>query len=360
MKIGILTFHCSYNYGAVLQCYALQQQVMELGHDAFIINYRPEYLESKKAYNSIKFFIRHPLLAWDSANKNKTRNIKYSKFLEFEETYYRKTKVCRNIGEIENIIPIFDYVVFGSDQIWCPKFNNKDLVWYGLFFNNSQSKMISYAASAGDANLTEDEKSLLFGSITKFTSISVREEKLRELIQSSLPDLEVKVTLDPTLLVAPKIWEPWFKPIREGKYVLVRQARRDRKIYDIARNIAKQIGADVITADVHENSFEEATEVYSSSPAEFVSLIKNAQCVISNSFHGVALSLSMGVSFYATKLNDGGDERIYNLLSKYNMLDRFLDGDTMPIYKRLEYSTYERCLQKDRETSYNYLKESLI
>ena len=354
MKIGILTFHCSYNFGAVLQCYALQEYLKSLGHDVKILNYRPGYLETKEP--NLKYIVKHPLSAYSYLMRQfPLRKNRYRKFIEFEKQNYQLTEALYSKDDIEKNVNKLDVIVFGSDQIWCEKFNKQDSIWYGNFKHNENVKFISYAASAGDVIFSEIGTELMKTAIKEFKAISVREKKLADYIEE-----KTEIVLDPTLMVPVKVYEDWFRPIINGSYILVRQARKDTYIYTLAKEVGQQLNAKVITADMHENSFKDSDEVIACSPSEFVSLVKNARCVISNSFHGIAIALVTKVPFYATRLYDGGDERILYLLGLLDLIDRIVEKGDIPEYEDIDYKSVTEKLNFHRKNSQQFLIRNLL
>ena len=355
MKIGILTFHCSYNFGAVLQCYALQEYLKSLGHDVKILNYRPGYLTAKVPKINFKYLVKHPLSAFSYiVRQYPLRKSRYAKFVEFEKQYYQLTKNLCTKDDIEECVDGFDVIVFGSDQIWCEKFNKKDSIWFGNLKHNENVKFISYAASAGDVIFSNEGTEQIKQVIDRFNAISVREKKLADFIGG-----DSNIVLDPTLMVPEKVYERWFDPIINDRYILVRQARNDSYIYTLAKLIAKQVNAKVITADMRGNSFKDSEEVYSCSPSEFVALVKNAQCLISNSFHGIAIALVTNVPFYATRLYDGGDERILNLLELLDLTDRVVEKGEKPKFEDIDYKSVTEKLDVLRQNSQQFLIKNL-
>ncbi|MBO5613523.1 MAG: polysaccharide pyruvyl transferase family protein [Prevotella sp.] len=355
MKIGILTFHCSYNFGAVLQCYALQEYIKSLGHDVKILNYRPSYLTAKEPKINIKYIVKHPFSVFSYIVKHyPLRKRRYVKFMEFEEQYYQLTELLYLKDDIEECIKEFEVIVFGSDQIWCEKFNKKDSVWFGNLKHDKNVKFISYAASAGDVVFSNVGEEMMKEAVEAFKAISVREKKLADYIKE-----KTEIVLDPTLMVPEKVYEKWLKPIVNDRYILVRQARNDSYIYKLAKEIAKQMNAKVITADMHSNSFKDSEEVIPCSPSEFVALVKNAQCVISNSFHGIAIALVTKVPFYATRLYDGGDERILNLLGLLDLTDRIVEQGERPKFKDINYKSVTEKLDVLRKNSQQFLIQNL-
>ena len=356
MRIGILTFHCAYNFGAMLQCYALQEFISSLGYKVWVINYRPSYLDAKPI--TLKSILRHPIRFCEQIITGRMSFLRkrFRKFKNFETQYYNLTKECRDKRELEVVIKDFDIVFFGSDQIWCEKFNGKDTIWYGDLFKNRGMKFVSYAASAGDVVFSPVGVKLMNIMQSQFDSISVRESKLNSYLGG-----KSTIVLDPTLLVPNSIYEKLYNnsKIINQNYILVRQARQDDNIYRIARIIAKQLNAIIVTADVHKSGFKYSDRLLCCSPADFVGLVKNALCVVSNSFHGITMSISCHTPFYAIRVNDDGDGRIVDLLNKLNLSCRLLEKNSNPIFDVIDYSKVENDVEKLRIDSQNFIIDSI-
>ena len=230
MRIGILTFHCAHNYGAVLQCYALQETLKGMGHNVEIIDYRPEYLI--KPYDVINFKrISSPTIL-GQLKKCLLETVVLPKRLKRHKAFSRFINHKLNLSErvVEDKIPIkYDVYVMGSDQIWNPKITKGfDAVYFGDFtYAKENRKYIAYAASMAVIELDEPSKCYLSNALSNFNAISVRERQLVPLLQPLLKN-KIDVVLDPTLLVNPEIWENIARSSHiKGKYVLVYQIRRD-------------------------------------------------------------------------------------------------------------------------------------
>ena len=355
MKIGILTFHCAYNYGAVLQCYALQSYIKSLGIDVEIINYRPSYLVCRKPkFDFLEFVLsikeNHSI---SYLGKFVTRLRKYDKFRKFESDFMRLTEICHAEEDIIQISKRFSHIIIGSDQVWCKKFNGDESIWFGKGIPSI--KLIFYAVSAGNTNI--DYIDNYRNQIERSVHISVREKEL----QDALSKLQILSTcvLDPTLMVPHNIWQPFFTQNKYGRYVLVRQARPDEKIYYVATRLANTLNCKVITADVHDNSFNYASKVIACSPYEFISLVRNAFCVITNSFHGLAVSIITESNFYVVEENDGLDERSRNLLAQLLLDDRMIENGHIPTFREIDYSFVNKRLESLRFESQQFLINSI-
>lgn len=363
MKIGILTFACAYNYGAMLQCYALQETLKEMGHNVEVINYRPSYLETKFPYSlkSIKGLLRIVKHTVSLILLNRLH--RYYRFANFEKEHYQQSPiVCRTAEEYGSLIAGYDAVVIGSDQVWNNRWNNIDPIWYG-WHNEAEGSQtpifITYAASAGSANFKLEEDALIEKYVRNFKSLLVREECLKEALKTRY-NLESKVVLDPTLLANPQTWKAWqeAEPVK-GDYVLVYQGRDDDNAIRIAQKIASDNGWKVICTDLYANANKRSIKRVLVSPNEFVGLVNHAKCVVTTSFHGTAFSLICHTPFYYVRLNDGMDERAESILTKVGLANRLIDKEWNDRFETIDFSEANAALNSFRQFDMGLLKESL-
>lgn len=359
MKIGILTFHCAHNYGAVLQCYALQEYLRSLGHDVCIINYRPEYLASPKArFSPRKFFTIHLCKALKKFFKIQLYRKSYDKYQTFEDLYFCLTECICEKENLSNVINQFDYIVIGSDQIWNKNYNGNDKIWFAQIDGVNNVKYITYAASAGDVMNFPIKRDKIKNELSNFIYVSVREQELANVLSDYI---NVECVLDPSLLLPPDIWKKFYNilPRRKKNYIVTYQAREDYNVFRIAKELARQLNCEIITTDFCESSFNSFSKHKILSPIEFISLIKNAKCVVTTSFHGTAFSIITKTPFYTIRLNDNADLRSESLLNSLGLIDRFVEKDWIPIYKDIDFTEATKKLDVLRRDSQQKLNKAL-
>lgn len=325
MKVGIITFHASHNYGSMLQAYALQQTVLALGHDCRIINFRTA--KQKKMYNPLFMkkkwvksldVLRHPLLTVKDIRKHSL----FEKFMR--DNFILTPREYGSVAELGKESFDFDCYISGSDQIWnsvCPDFST---AYYLDFVRNG--KRIAYAPSMGPypEQGEADFSRFVSGSLSRYDAISVREPGTAAYIRS-LTDREVTVAADPTLLLSASRWSAVAgdSPIVRGKYVLLYTPWYEYypELYAEAARFARQHGLKVICTlpdgyrEWHGNpNFRFFISV---GPAEFLNLIKHASYVLCGSFHAVVFSLLFQRPFYAFRGMD--DSRVSHLLELTGM-----------------------------------------
>mgnify|MGYP004726902853 FL=1 len=361
MRIGILTFHCAHNFGAVLQAFALQSQLQLMGYDVNIINYRPKYLD--KGYPQLHYWMFTHGRAWNTIKRyfklTRKEQKSYKKYMSFERKYMISTKRCETPDNLIDIINRFDYLILGSDQIWNEKFNGSETIWLGDI-KSFKGKIITYAASAGNHEFSMDFREKLKKILPLYKSISVREPslipKLKELTNKNL---DIKTVLDPTLMVNPAIWNQFKQRIYKKNYILCYQARKSEDTFRIAQKLSKQLKTDIVSVDLWNNSFRDGVKNIIIAPNEFISLVQHATCVITTPFHGTANSIICNTPFYALKLDDGADERIEYLLQLTGLKDRMIHKSSTPLFSTCNYKEVNNKLSNIRILSQEYLKDSL-
>lgn len=356
MKIGILTFHCAHNYGAVLQCYALQETLKAMGHDVKVIDYHPEFLltpykvwdiHRDKSYNS---FVRGLVLECLKLSKRIARHKAFDSFMQ--------TKLC--LTKEKTILPSFDAYIMGSDQIWNPQITNGfHKPYFGYFdFPKENRKYIAYAASMEASSLNQEAKDFYAKALNNFDAVSVREKTLADLLQPLTPK-KIETVLDPTLLANATMWDSIAKPpLVHYKYVLVYQVRYDKNAWRIAQNIANQIGAKVIEITTWVSWKSKKNLYQRCSPEEFLGWLKHASCVVTTSFHGTAFSIIFNRPFYCLKLGKG-DTRVASLLQKLGLDNRMIEKTSSPDFRTIDYQQVTIKLTDLQKKSYQYLISSL-
>ena len=354
MKIGILTFHCAHNYGAVLQAYALQEFLRSKGYEVRIIDYRPKALFAYyKLFDiryclSLKTFLSKVLL-YPVAKK------RAANFERFIRNRLQLDQICMDSSDNN-----YDVFIFGSDQIWNPELlNGFDRVYWGQFEAAKGRTLITYAASMGKTILTSQEAEFLKGVMNTFHAISVRELSLKQLL-TPFTDHPITVVTDPTLLLDQDHWDKMaLKPqFIQKPYVLVYQVVKDSNALRIAHNIAQHIDGQVVELKstlslLHQSPYQDA------SPEAFVGYFKYATCVVTTSFHGTVFSIIFRKSFYTLKLNAQIDARSVALLNQLALVNRMVDKNDNVTFSEIDYSYVIPKLEKMRSASATFLTVNL-
>lgn len=355
MKIGILTFHCAHNYGAVLQCYALQEYLKSLGHDVYVIDYRPEYIVSHRDYLRFnpKFLVTKqikllPQVFWTGLKLARVRNRKWVKFNNFK-THQLNLYPAKGFNGNG-----FDLCIVGSDQIWNKQITGGrfEPIYFGVNFH---CPVISYAASTICDGFSQEDLAQLKQLLNGMQAVSVRENRLKNQL-SPITGAKIAVVADPTLLAGVKPFEALVKKdfvSRNGKFLLVYVIHDDANLHRIARELAEKNNWELVEISAGFELKRFATKIYDAGIEDFVTLFKNAEFIVTNSFHGTAFSILFSKNFYAVRQHNGVDVRLDQLLSEFNLLDRFIEPDsdirTLPI--KIDYTLID-------QTNNKYVAES--
>lgn len=362
MKIGIITFHRAHNYGAVLQCYALQQILTSFGHDVSVIDYRQRTIENRYKYArvfSIKELLVLPLnrklryvidKVFKSARYYYLRN---NYFQSFSKKHLKLTKPC-----ITSIPDDFDTIIIGSDMMWADlcRDGNFDPIYLGKIPHSPKHHIVGYAVSGTPVSFTTLGNKNNFDFVKDFYSLSVREIKLADIVKS-YTGVSPQVCLDPTLLTTSKTWDPIIdKSWSDRKYILtyyLRIPQKDRNV--ITKRLYNKYNKDGYEIlDIGSNFTTPPTSV-----EDFISMIKYAKYIVTDSFHGVAFSIIFQTPIHAIRMNDPADERYVNIL--YNIgLDKLLvDKDFEPEIPDIDFSVSDRKLEEYKKSSIYFLQHNL-
>ena len=315
MKIGILThYYKSPNYGGNLQAYALAYFLRDLGFEAEQICYdiffkrerKGSFLKrSFKKFSKIPAYVLHFLvrkillkkrmdIVKDAINR---RILAISNFNQNIIYHSNETYGYKNIGEANNQYDVF---ITGSDQVWHP---NNYCPAYLLTFADSNKKKISYAASIAKSNLNKEEISRLTSSIADYTAVSVREEDSAELLRQNCKK-NICSVVDPVFLLSEMQWRDVAKPYPiEAPYLLTYFLGDNCSSRMLAQQFAKEHNLKLITLPYLNGSYRKCDwnfgdkQIYDAGPEHFISLIKNAEYVFTDSFHATAFSVLFGSKF---------------------------------------------------------------
>lgn len=360
MKIGILTFHYAHNYGAVLQCYALQVYLESLGHNVKVIDYRSKYIASGYRLFDVRRFLgsKNPIsILKKLLNEIKLFPQRLLKYLAFNNFINKEIKLSyvKNISDGE-----YDYIILGSDQIWNLHITGGfDKMYWGTFHLPSSTKIISYAASVENLWPSEHVEEAI-NNISKLESVSVREVQIADYIKSFLPGKKIQQVVDPTLLLSTKQWSDIVgERIIKQQYLLLYMIRIDQRVYIKAKYRAKQKGLKFICLTSKICSYN-SLSVISVGPSKMLSLFKYASEVVSTSFHGTVFSIIFSRPFYMIKDSKGANTRVESLLSQLNLLDHLVELDCLPDndWKGLSGDNMT-CIERISENSKQFLFNSL-
>lgn len=368
-KIGIITFHAAYNFGSVLQAYALQEYLRKKGFEVEIINYRMK--EQKNCYKmfrtnyGVKIFI-NDILGIFYLNKKIERKKNFEQFIS---NYLVLTQEFADPLEFSEYNDKYDVYISGSDQIWNKHANELHNVEWEYMEPYLLSKIcgrkISYASSIG--NMKDDrELNHLIGYIRDYHRISMREEASAKLISKYLNKI-VESVLDPTFLLKRQDWISRFKLKKrnEKKYILFYSLAGRKKlnkfkklITDIEKKgyVVKYITPFFQFRYGDRMNFVNCLEY---GPYQFLDAIYNSECVITDSYHGTILSINLNKNFYSINGDYGSDYRKTSVLQKLDLMSRSIGSDVDISELKFDNINYE-IVESKLETLRMHSKEYLV
>lgn len=366
MKIGILTYHRAENYGALLQAYATKTFLESLGHKVTFVDYWPQYHIDYFKVFSLKAFWRSPL---------KSKIVKLSRLLLMGYILYNRKRTMqefmhkylglsfnprytdRSLVTEEN----YDAVIYGSDQIW--RKQNLDGVgfddWYFGSDNVRADKKIVYAGSMGKIDTDAQDDSYIRTKMSNFYRISVREKDLQDyLTKLNVSSIQVA---DPVFLLSRQDWDKLVIPqCKKGKYILFYNLLNTQESISFAKQLSRKSDLPIYEITKKTSVFSSKSHlINNASIGEFLGLLKDAEYVVSNSFHGVAFSIIYEKQFYAVGM-EGKANRVVSLLESVGIADRYIhsqqDGITA---SDIDYEKTEPLLKSVIEQSKDYLSRAL-
>lgn len=374
MRIGIITIHNSPSYGGCLQSFALYKYLVDCGHDTEIINLlRPankDYLSSIKHHHirancwvklwSIIKAIFHLKL-------NDYNQVTYNAEFERFNSQIKLSKVFRSVDELYNNPPAYDVYLTGSDQVWNPSQPYIIEPYFLTFVKDRKGRKISYAASVGLSKLRAKEEILFKKWIEKYDYVSVREQTLKEYLETFV-NKNIERVADPTFLLDRTTWKSIAVfPDETQPYILLFALGHNEELISFCMRLSKQAGIQLIVLERKTSLKNEKYKVVNTAgPKEFLGYIGNAEMVITDSFHGTVFSIIMKAkNFYSyiSPTNIKGS-RITDLLQQHKISDHLLNQDLKQTWAELNGNPINKmeldeCYYNEQKISREFLDNSL-
>ena len=326
-KIGIVTLHTGYNYGSSLQTFASKIFYKKLGYYPIVLGYSNSLVKGRDIRLE-KLFVMFLRTFWRPSLFKKTF-LTYSnslkkdisveakeRFLNFSNKYLEVEKLNRKemieFGKNKDVLA----VVCGSDQIWNSTAIYIDPFYYLKFF--PRNKRMAYAPSFGKSIVPSYNKKIITKNLKEIKYLSIREIEGQKIIKELLGK-EVEVLLDPTLLLNKNEWSCIGNGEYNDKYVVFYflDSPTDETIKKIKYCTGNEDVKIISIPYIHENMKNEFKNIFSYDigPLEFINLIKNAQKIYTDSYHGMLFSINFNKDFFIFERNYGAahnqSSRIY-------------------------------------------------
>lgn len=379
MRIGILTFWQTLdNYGQVLQAYALQQVLLALGHEPYIIRYDLEnrpYKESmlKKISHVLLFPLYRLYVKKKETAKSQIRNsLAIRQFDAFRSKHFVfSDNIYKSLKQLKKNPPQADCYIAGSDQVWGHLLSYRENRAFFLDFGDKNIKRIAYAPSFGRKDYPTDLHAQLRVLLSRFDAISCRELDGVNICKSV--GIEAEKVLDPTLIAPLSIYEQFIeKEKKKSEYVYIYSLniKSPEEIgWTQLKGLCKTESLKVLVTTGTgycrgERLYDEA-EYEDSTISQWLSNIYNAKMVVTTSFHGIVFCLLFHKHFVYIPLKGSfgkGNNRVLDLLRQCSLMDRCLKGGddyTRLLESPIEWTQVDCILMKEKTSSVKFLKKSL-
>lgn len=383
-KVGIVSCYFKNNYGSLLQAYATQKVLdnMKIDNETFKIERNIDFKKGKKKYYKSQIFnisfIKSKfgmigLKVYKKLNRKLGKNIakRDIKFKEFKKEF-KLTKDFFTYQELNEASKNYSSIIVGSDQLWLPV--NVVADYYTLNWVQEEVNKISYATSFGISEIPNQYRELYVKFLNKINYISVREEKGCKIV-NDLTNKEAELVCDPTILLTKEEWMELQtkEPIIKEKYIFCYFLGNNIEHRKFVERLKEKTGYKIVSLNhcdeyvKYSDKFADETP-YDVGPKEFLNLIRNAEYVCTDSFHGTVFSLINNVKFYTFErfsCKNGKistNSRIYSLLGLMDLENRILKGNEKieeVIQYEIDFNTVNEKMEQFRKSSKDFLERAL-
>lgn len=360
MKTGIITFHKSNNYGAVLQAYALQH-VINKYTICEIIDYRSDVVSGEKKLMNLKESkgLKGTLKRMVAEKYYTDKNINFNKFL-------KSCHLSEKVYTVKNISTAnqdYDVFITGSDQVFNLNMTHGDKTYY-LDFVSEDKKKIAYAASLGSYRF-ESHDTFTKKQLVSMDHISCREPEAAQAVER-FTGRKAEVVLDPTLLLNPEEWESVEEPYNHisSAYILLYLISPENKYFRLALEIAAFLKLPLYYINYSPRLCLNPgiKNLLNVTPGQFLYLLHHAAYVITNSFHGTAISIIYKKNFFTVKDRNKSmsNQRIERILDLFSLQERFIAELSDLCTLEPDYSQSAFRLEQEKKKSITFLENAGI
>lgn len=329
-EVGILTFHCSDNFGAMLQAYGLKRFLREHGVEADIVRYAPFFMTGRHWWlpywpasglrEWVRLLLSAPLIFFQRLHIRREYAARRANMAGFRREYLIDVRQPRiYVPSGLRGLPYRTYVV-GSDQIWNPDITfGLRGVYFGEFRSGRKERVVAYAASLGGASLPPRYDPEFARLIQSVDAVSLREAEAVPYVGRFYRG-RITAVLDPVFLLERSVWQEVERLPARPDYILVYATERNAHMAAYVRELSRRTGLRAVELD--EARIGPPAELDASAgPAEFLGYLHGAAYVVTNSFHGAAFSILFEKRFLVFA-HSGLNARIANILRLHGLEDR--------------------------------------
>ena len=360
-RIGTISYniYCNFtNYGSALQTWALHQAIKKLGHTPVLVDYCPGVLADKDPLNPFGNM-------WDKDEESRRMveltmpaiRKNFEKFDRFYHERFDRTKKAYKSANFESVMDEVDTFVCGSDTIFCPDEFGFDDGYYANF-PCMRGNSVAYAPSFGDPHFSDEDYGKLNERLQNFKAFGLREQMMVPYVRDHVT-VPVEKVIDPTLLLTQNDYNTIAtERIVDEPYLLMYARRYNPKMEAYAEKIAAKKGWKIVDISLRATNAEKGHLMfYEAGVEEFLSLVKHAEYIITNSFHGMIMSVQYRRPFVIFS-REQCDTKITELLELFGLSDRMLiDGSEQ--YKTIDYDSVHKRIAEARVKAQDFLKMEL-
>jgi len=348
MKIGILTHHYSFNYGAVLQAFALRQAVASLGHAVDILDFRPRV--TRDCYETPGRLLSRKKIGFSINWRFGSYRLRLRRCQNFLRPFL-SARPLLDEAALTKELANYDLIIYGSDEIWHhTNFRGFFPAFFGAHCPKSV-RQISYAPSFGASSTTKPHQSAIRGFLSRFSSLSVRDTFSQAILRDEC-GLSAEIVCDPTLLVDFHVTASARSATQ--RYIAVLNLRGDPsgEELDYIRSLAKAINAKI---RVLSNSS------YRGTPQAWLETIAGATLLYTDSFHATLFSIRNSVPFVSVAISP----KTLDALKRFGFEDRLYSPENREAslspsnVLEIDFSLFPEKLRKSREESMAYLRKAI-
>lgn len=376
-KTGLVSVSI-HNYGSLLQTYAMQKTLDNMGIENDIILFKSDPLKQLyRIFNvpfmkmKLKLYQRKMITKLFHKEIYHGSAVRDRAFMDFKANYCRFTQKITDRSDLMKMGEDYRAFVLGSDQVWNPA--NLEMDFYTLNFVPEKKTKVAYAPSFGVSEIPVNQQEKTKAYLNRIQYISVREVAGAEIVKE-LTGRDVPVVCDPTALLTREQWDELKsdKKYVDGKYIFCYFLGANPAHREFANRVKELTGYQIVALQhidefvKNDLTFGDVTP-YDVGPQDFVNLLSNAEIVLTDSFHGTMFSIYYHKNFYTfSRFIEGKKEstnsRIVSILSLMGLLDRKLSATedaTKCLNKTIDWENVQKKLDRFREMSYKWLVDAL-
>ena len=360
-RIGTISYniYCNFtNYGSALQTWALHQAMRKLDTHPVLVDYCPDILADKDPLNPYKNM-------WDKDEESRRMveltlpaiRVNFEKFDRFYHDRFDRTKRAYTSANFESVMDEVDSFVCGSDTIFCPDEFGFDDGYYANY-PCMRGNSVAYAPSFGDPHFSDEDYAKLNDRLQNFKAFGLREQMMVPYVRDHVT-VPVEKVIDPTLLLTQDDYDTIASErIVDEPYLLLYTRRYNPKMEAFAEKMASEKGWKIVDISLRATNAEKGHLMfYEAGVEEFLSLVKHAEYIITNSFHGMIMSVQYQRPFVIFS-REQCDTKITELLGLFGLSDRMLIHGSEQ-YGSIDYNSVHKRIEEARVKAQDFLRMEL-